>query len=427
MKTVKFYTLGCKVNQYDTQVIREQFINYGFRELDNGLAADICVINTCTVTHRADSDSLNIIRKAIKNNPKAKIIVTGCLTELDAGRIKEIGGVSLIVKNKDRGDLFKQLKGRFRLKRHKEGASAASKGISGFSGRTRAFLKIQDGCNNFCSYCKVPLVRGHSRSRLLEYIVAEARGLVKNGFQEIVLCGICLGAYGRDLNPKADIVDVIEQLENIEGLLRIRLSSIELNDVTDKLIAKLSSSQKLCRHLHIPLQSGDDTVLKKMNRPYTAKDYLEIIRRIKRRIPEIAISTDVIVGFPEEKEAHFKNTAQLIKKISPLKVHVFPYSSREGTAAFRRFRGELDPRLVKDRFERLQKVSQDSSFNYKRRFVGRNMPVLVEGKTREGFWQGYTGNYIRVLFKSGLKLKNKIVAVKLKTIIQDYVSARHAD
>ncbi|MBU1870405.1 MAG: tRNA (N(6)-L-threonylcarbamoyladenosine(37)-C(2))-methylthiotransferase MtaB, partial [Candidatus Omnitrophica bacterium] len=211
MKTIKLYTLGCKVNQYDTQAIREQFFSSGFKEICNGKGADVCVINTCTVTHRADSDSIGAIRRAIRDNPKAKIIVTGCLTELDGDRIKEIKGVNLIVKNNDKGSIAERSCG----KRHCE--PRRGEAISFFKGRTRAFLKIQDGCDNFCSYCKVPLVRGRSRSRRLEDVICEAERLAKNGFKEIVLTGICLGAYGKDLKPKKSLVDVLEKLEDIDG------------------------------------------------------------------------------------------------------------------------------------------------------------------------------------------------------------------
>jgi threonylcarbamoyladenosine tRNA methylthiotransferase MtaB len=421
MKTIKFYTLGCKVNQYDTQLIREQFINSGFKELNNGLPADICIINTCTVTHRADSDSLNIIRRAIRQNPDSKIIVTGCLTEMDADKIKAIKGVSLVVKNSDKENIIRH------IRQVNKSVKNVKKTISYFEGRSRAFIKIQDGCSNFCSYCKVPLVRGYSRSRPIEEIIQEATNLAKNGFKEIVLCGICLGAYGGGLKPKADIVDVIERLENITGLLRIRLSSIEVKDVTDRLIAKLASSKKLCRHLHIPLQSGDDSILKKMNRAYSGKDYLDLIGRIKSSIPKIAITTDVMVGFPEESEDNFQNTVRLIKKILPLKVHIFAYSRREGTQACAKFKQGLEPKIIKERSIYLKKVAESCSLDYKKRFISRIMPVLIEDKSESGLWQGYTDNYIRVSFKSDLKIQNALIQVKLKKIIKDYVFVQQND
>ncbi|MDD5568361.1 MAG: MiaB/RimO family radical SAM methylthiotransferase, partial [Candidatus Omnitrophica bacterium] len=315
MPTVKFHTLGCKVNQYDTQSIRERFLGRGFKEARGSRKPDFYLINTCTVTAAADQKSRGIIRRCINENPKAKVIVTGCMVKNDSSELSGIKGVELIISK-----------------------SFFSDGISDFSSHTRAFLKIQDGCDNFCSYCKVPLVRGRSRSRLLEDIVEEAGILVKKGFKEIVLTGICLGSYGKDLSMETskglNLVAVIEELEKIEGLLRIRLSSIEAGDVTDALIDKLAESNKLCRHLHIPIQSGDDQILRKMRRKYSRKFYINLIKKIKARIPQVAITTDCLVGFPGESEKHFKNTLDLVNRIVPLRVHIFPYSAIKGTSVY---------------------------------------------------------------------------------------------
>lgn len=409
MKTVKFYTLGCKVNQYETQVIREQFLRGGFEEIDNGKIADIYIINTCTVTANADRDSRRLISQVHRQNPQAKIVVTGCYTELDSDEIAKIPGVTHIIKNKDKNRIIELLNEPNELSEHNE------IGISSFKGHTRAFLKIQDGCNNSCSYCKVPLVRGISRSRHLEVILKEAERLVKNGYKEIVLTGICLGAYGQDLNPKISILDVIEGLEKIEGLLRIRLSSIEAADVSDGLIDKMAQLKKLCRHLHIPLQSGNDEILKKMNRKYCRDDYLALIKRIKSLIPEIAITTDIMVGFPGESEINFQSTLGLIKEILPLKVHIFPYSRRESTHAASSFKDEISPMLIKKRIARLKNLSHACASIYKKQFLNKDMDVLIEARVKDnpGFWEGYTDNYIRALVKSSQNLKNQLLCVKL--------------
>ncbi|MCM8763154.1 MAG: radical SAM protein, partial [Candidatus Omnitrophica bacterium] len=274
----KILTLGCKVNQYESQQIREAYLRQGFQELFDGRPADTYIINTCTVTHHADRASFVLIRRAKRENPQAKIYVTGCLVKMDAAKIKErFPDVSFLDK-----DEFKQ-------------------GINAFCGHTRAFLKIQDGCDNFCSYCKVALVRGKPRSRPFDEVIHEAQRLVDAGFKEIVLCGICLGSYGKDFG-NVDLVDVLAALEKIKGEFRIRLSSIEFGDVRERLIKKLETSKKLCPHLHIPLQSGDDRILKLMNRKYTAEDYLKLVQELKRRIPLLSITTDVMVGFPGESE-----------------------------------------------------------------------------------------------------------------------------
>lgn len=442
MRTIKFYTLGCKVNQYETQSIRERFLGAGFQESSNGRPADVCLINTCTVTHKADRDSRHAILKARSLAPRAKIIVTGCLTELDEDKIKDAYDKAIIVKNKEKENIlnvfFSQDSRTLELKN-----SRTESGISYFQGHTRAFLKIQDGCDNFCSYCKVPLVRGRSRSRDLSEIICEAKALAKNGFtpletkgkqekdkmsltgfKEIVLCGICLGSYGKDLSSPLSLVDVIENLEKIRGLLRIRLSSIEAGDVTDELIAKMGKSKKLCRHLHIPIQSGDDRILKKMNRRYTRGDYLKLARRIKRQVPGIAITTDVLVGFPGESDAAFGNTLNLVKKILPLRAHIFPYSPREGTLAAD-FNHKLNPDILKRRMKRLRDLAGSCSLKYRRQFLHKKMGVLVESRSKENpdFWEGHSDNYIKVLVKAKRNLKNKLIPVKLKKISGDSVLA----
>jgi threonylcarbamoyladenosine tRNA methylthiotransferase MtaB len=402
MPTVKFLTLGCKVNQYDTQSIRERFLERGFREERGRVKSDFYLINTCTVTASADQKSRGMIRRCINENPKAKVIVTGCMVRKDKSKLAEIKGVSLII-----------------------GKSFFSEGISDFCSHTRAFLKIQDGCDNFCAYCKVPLARGSSRSRPLNEVAEEARRLAGNGFKEIVLTGICLGAYGRDLSPKTSLAEVISTLEKIDGIIRIRLSSIEAGDVTAALIDKMSASKKLCPHLHIPIQSGDDEILKKMRRSYSRSFYLKLIRRIRNKIPHLAITTDCLIGFPGEEEKHFRNTLDLVKKILPLKVHIFPYSAREGTLAYSKQPLNIPAFAVKERIAILKKAAGSSAKAYKERFLRKKLPVLFEARPKEakGYWEGYSDNYIKVLYKSKNNLKNKVVSVRLKELSGDAVLA----
>jgi threonylcarbamoyladenosine tRNA methylthiotransferase MtaB len=415
MKTVKFYTLGCKANQYDTQNIRERLLEAGLREVKDCRRADIYIINTCTVTHKADRESLYYIHRAYHENPKAKIIVTGCLVELDSRKIKEQDGLSLIVSNRAKNTIANRIAGE---------PLSKNKGISFFEGHTRAFLKIQDGCNNFCSYCKVGLVRGKSRSKPVNEIIDEAKRLVQNGYKEIVLTGICLGSYGRDLKPEINLVRVIDELEKIDGLFRLRLSSIEGCDVSGDLIKRLSSGKKLCRHLHIPIQSGDDKILRRMNRKYLRRDYSGLFRRIKSAVPGIAITTDVLVGFPGENEHGFRNTVFLIRKILPLRVHIFPYSPREYTPAYN-FPDKVSSEVVKRRILRLKEIARESAYSYQKKFLGKKVEVLIEDKFKENpvFWQGYTDNYIKVLVKSEKNLGNQIIPLKIKKIVGDFVFA----
>ncbi|MFA6358102.1 MAG: MiaB/RimO family radical SAM methylthiotransferase [Candidatus Omnitrophota bacterium] len=397
MKTIKFFTLGCKANQYDTQSIRERFLSKGFRESDGDNLPDYFLVNTCTVTSGADQKSRNIIRRCIKNNPKAKVIVTGCLAEKDYASLADIQGVSLVIRK-----------------------SFFPEGVSSFSEHTRAFLKIQDGCSNFCTYCKVALVRGKERSKELRDVVQEARQLVACGYKEIVLTGICLGAYGRDLKPKMSLVDVLNALEKIDKLGRIRISSIEAGDVSAPLIECLKRSKKFCRHLHIPIQSGDDQILKLMNRRYTSQKYSDLIVKLRRSITGISITTDCLVGFPRETEKNFQNTLDLIKKIMPLKTHIFPYSARPGTKAVV-FDKIVQPEVIKLRCKKLEQAAKVTQKIFMQKFVSKKTLVLIEGiaQDRQDILEGLTDNYLKVRIPFKFGLKNEIVQVKLKSISGD--------
>jgi threonylcarbamoyladenosine tRNA methylthiotransferase MtaB len=420
-RTIKFFTLGCKVNQYDTQSIRERFADAGFKEIHNGRKADIYVINTCTVTSSADRKSRYFIHYAHRQNPKAGIIVTGCYATLDSDEIARIPGVTRIIKNQDKNRIVEILN-EHNGEKGLDGPNGI--GISNFSGHTRAFIKIQDGCNNFCSYCKVPKVRGISRSKPLDEIAQEANRLVRNGFKELVLCGICLGSYGKDLQSRTNLINVIEALEKIGGLLRIRLSSIEAGDISGELIHKIAQSKKLCQHLHIPIQSGDDEILKKMNRNYCREDYLDLIKKIKNNIPEIAITTDVLVGFPGEKDDNFENTVDLVREIMPLRVHIFPYSKRLGTPAAI-LKDKINPLVIRERISRLASVSKTCALDYKKQFLNKDRDVLIEERSKENnkYWGGYTDNYIKVRIKSGENLKNQLIRARLKKISNDCIEA----
>ncbi len=393
MKKVLFYTLGCKVNQYETQLIREQFLSRGYVEAAAGEPADVCVVNTCTVTGNADKDSLYHVHRCARQNPQAKIIVTGCMAELDAKLLKAQPQVAAVVRNRDKARLVNACR---RVLGRPAGGSAA-RGISAFAGHSRAFVKIQDGCNNRCSYCKVALVRGPSKSRPVKDILNEAAALVENGFKEIVLTGICLGSFGKDLKPRSSLTGLIAQLEKVTGLARIRLSSIEASDVTPELIAMIARSKKLCRHLHIPIQSGDDTVLRLMNRRYSSSDYLALIARARKAVPGIAITTDVLVGFPGEGEKHFLNTVKLLRRIKPSRMHIFGYSVRQGTPAAA-LPGHVGRETIKERMNILQEAGRQFTAAFIRQSARKPQRVLFENpvKGKPGWWEGYTDTYLKV-------------------------------
>ncbi len=417
----RFYikTLGCKVNQYESQVMREILTREGFKECLAEDIADIYIINTCTVTHRADSESRHVIGLFHKLNPKAEIAVTGCYVENDSQGISFLPGVKYIIKNDDKHNIAAILKSYAAG----EPASAVKRRlnlchtISDFKGHTKAFVKIQDGCDNLCAYCKIPLVRGSSRSKLLSYILSEVRALVSKGFKEIVLTGICLGAWGRDLSENADLIDVLKALETVDAPFRVRLSSIEPRYVTDELIGYIASHPNICRHLHIPLQSGDDGTLKEMNRPYTGAGYRALISRIRGAIPGIAITTDVMVGFPGETDERFLNSLSLLKEILPSRTHIFSFSKRGGTKAAG-YAGEVDPRQIKVRYERMRILSLEASFIYKKAYMGKTLDVLAETvrDRASGMLEGYSDNYIKVMFEGPDSFKGNIVPVRLDWI-----------
>ena len=398
-------TLGCKVNQYESQVIRENFIKDGYFETNNRDEADICVVNTCTVTSTSDSKSLKSIRYKLKKKNKC-VIATGCMVDaedLDLGKLK---GVDFIIKNKDKYSIPYIIKGASR-------ASEFRTQITGFENHARAFVKIQDGCNNRCSYCKVSVVRGKSKSRDFEEVLNECKILIRNSYKEIVLTGICLGSYGKDISKDISLLKLIIELCKIKGDWRIRLSSIEPKDVTDGLISQIKSEEKLCKHLHIPFQSGDDKILKRMNRPYAASDYIGIVNKLRKAIPDIAISTDIMTGFPGEKEVNFQNTLDFIREIRPMRLHAFGFSKRIGTPAYN-YKDDVNIALKKNRERALIGAMEEFSREFNGMFIGKIARVLVEDKRdRQGFLQGYTDRYIKVLIDAPDSAKSRLLTCRL--------------
>jgi len=418
-KTVYIHTFGCKANQYDTQNMREKLVLSGYQEVGQAKQASVCLINTCTVTHKADSEAINLITRLKKDHPQTRIIVTGCLAQLDKNKIQALSPSIAVLRNREKSNIQAYLPG------EKKKGIVQKESITSFKGHTRAFLKIQDGCNNACSYCKVPLARGKSKSKGIQDIYAEACALVAHGFKEIVLTGICLGAYGKDLSQQLNLVNVITRLEAIKGLLRIRLSSLEAADVTSELIEKLAASDKLCRHLHIPMQSGDDGILKKMDRNYDRRYYIGLVKQLRKRIPGIAITTDVLVGFPGENESCFGNTLTLVRAVKPLKVHIFPYSPREHTKAFN-FKPRIDIQAIHARVAALKEIERQTSLAFRAQFLKKRVPVLIESASKGTLfsWEGYSDTYIKITVRSKKDLRNKLVSLKITAINTDTTLAR---
>jgi threonylcarbamoyladenosine tRNA methylthiotransferase MtaB len=396
-------TLGCKVNQYESQAVRELMLNAGFKECLAKEAADIYILNTCTVTHRADSESRHWASIFHKTNPDAKIVLTGCAVENNADAFSFLPGVSNILTNDER--------------RMTNDGPHRFLSITDFKDHTKAFVKIQDGCANTCSYCKVPSVRGPSISRPLHDIAGEVKTLVSKGFEEIVLTGICLGAWGSDLIENKSIVDVLKALCGIPGLFRIRLSSIEPKHVTDELIDYISQNRKICRHLHIPIQSGDDEILGRMNRPYTALGMRDLIIKVRRNIDLVGITTDVLIGFPGETDKNFRNTVNLIKEVLPVKTHIFPFSKRDGTAACT-MAGVVPEDEIKKRSQSMKIAATKASYLYRGLFLKKPVDVLVESKREKhsGRLTGYSDNYIKVIFDGPDSLMKRIAPVRIEEL-----------
>lgn len=431
--TVAFATLGCKVNQYDTEAMIARFRERGYSIVDFDGEADVYVVNTCTVTGRGAAKSRQLIRQATRRNPEATVVVAGCYPQTDADEVMAIPGVSLALGTRDRDrvvDLVEE------ARRSPEPIKAVENiwqvrefeedSILEFSGRTRAAVKIQEGCTQFCTYCIIPYARGPVRSRRPESVVEECRRLAEAGFKEIVLTGIHLGSYGRDLNQRVGraggngeaqgpvtLASVVEMLLPIPGLERIRLSSLEPGHITDRLIELMASEPKVCRHFHLSLQSGSDDVLRRMRRGYTAGDYLATVERIRREIPEIGLSTDIMVGFPGETEENFRETIELAREAAFSRIHIFQFSRRKGTPAAD-YPDQVPNRVKEERAHRLAELGSELSLAFHKQFLGREVEVLVEEESgQEGVLEGLTDNYIRVRFPGPAERKNTLSMVRI--------------
>ena len=431
-------TLGCKVNQYESQAMREIMLRAGFRECLAQDIADIYILNTCTVTNRADKESRYWLGFFHKANPKAKIVVTGCYVERDSSNISFLPGIAHIVKNEEKNRIADILNGadtHYPLPNRWYPYIPLT--ITDFKGHTKAFVKIQDGCENCCSYCKVPLVRGPLTSRPVTDILKEVNVLVEKGFKEIVLTGVCLGAWGKDPYTKAiadswpgskglGLVDVLKAALKMTGDFRIRLSSIEPRYVTEDLIDFISENRRICRHLHIPFQSGDDEILKRMDRPYTALGYRAVVDKVRSRIEGVAITTDILIGFPGESDEKFKNTIGFIRRILPARTHIFTFSQREGTKA-RGMEGLINKAILKKRYYELEVAALSSSYIYRSRFMDKKLDILVETKRdrHSGLLTGYSDNYIKVLFDGPDSIMKSIVPVTIQDITLSYTLGRY--
>ena len=429
-KRLAVTTLGCKVNQYDTDAVVGQFLEAGYTIVDFREEADVYLINTCTVTNLGDRKSRQMIRRAHRNNPDAKVVVMGCLAQTTPDEVADLEGVSLVVGTDGRNRIVEELErldqGQQRLLVEDifQVTDFEDLPTIGYSGRTRAALKIQDGCNQFCTYCRVPFARGRSRSRSRVSVLEQVQNLVNQGYQEIVLTGIHLGLYGADLEPALTLADIAGEIAQTEGLLRLRISSVDPHEITEELIDLFAHDPVVCRHVHIPLQSGSDRILERMRRNYSSSDFKAIVAELRARIPEIAITTDIMVGFPGETEEDFVHTLELTQEVGFSKIHVFQYSKREGTVAAR-LPEQIPAEVKESRSQRLIELGNKLSKNFHRSFVGKNVEVLVE-QLEQGQAVGHTDNYLKVSFSvpHGADLVGQIKTVLVQGATEEGVLGR---
>lgn len=426
-KKVAFYTLGCKVNQYETESLKNKLIKLGYEEVPFEDWADFYVVNSCTVTSVADRKTRNILRRAKKANNQSKVIVTGCYAQTNAKELLEIEEVDYVVGNSNKTgviDLIENIERKpsshivlndiFKEEEYKELE------FSTFREMSRAYIKIQDGCNNFCSYCKIPFGRGKSRSRKLENIIEEAEKLSKEGFKEIILIGINLGAYGEDFEEKITFEDLLEAVVKVEGITRIRIGSMYPDKINERFIEIMKNNKKIMPHLHISLQSCNDEVLKGMRRKYGTELIVDRLSALRNNVENIEYTADVIVGFPGETEEMYESSKKLIKKIGFSTLHVFPYSERENTLAAT-FDGKVSPAEKKRRAGDLEKSEKESAVKVREKYIGKTLNVLIEEKKGNGYF-GYSENYLRVKVLSDNLSVNDEVNVRITGIEKELLT-----
>ena len=428
MKKVAFCTLGCKVNQYETNAMEQKFIQAGYEIVDFGETADIYVINTCTVTNMSDKKSRQMIRRAKQLNKDAVVVAVGCYVQTAKEKLESIEELDLILGNNEKKNIVKY------VEEHENGIKQIKYndvlhqdeydeyGFVTHIEQTRAIVKVQDGCDRFCSYCAIPYARGKVRSRKIENIIEEITKLAEEGIKEVVVTGIHIASYGKDLKENIGLIDVLEKINEIEGIQRIRLGSLEPMLINENFLNRLSKLEKICHHFHLSLQSGCDETLKRMNRRYTTEQFKNIVNILRNTYKDVNLTTDIIVGFPGETEEEFSKTYEFLKMIKFYKMHVFKYSPRKGTKAAI-MENQVPGNIKEERSKRLIELSNKNEFEYNGKYIGKEVEVLFE-EEKVGVYKGHTQNYIMVYCKSEERLDNKIKKVKCEKIIEDHILAK---
>ena len=425
---VKFYTLGCKVNQYESQAIGESLKKRGYEIAEAKDSADVVIVNSCTVTAESDRKTRQAVRRFKRQNPHGIVVLTGCMPQAYPDKAKELLEADIVLGNKNNKDLPDILENyirygsrAFEVSEHKTGDGFQGDTITAFDERTRAYVKIQDGCNRFCSYCVIPYARGRVRSKPLDELKAELRNISANGYKEVVLVGINLSSYGSDID--CTFPEAVKVANDTEGILRVRLGSLEPDHLTDEVIEKLSECEKLCPQFHISLQSGCDSTLKRMNRHYDTEDYRRLCKKLRECFENCTLTTDIMVGFAGESDEDFKQSLEFMKEIAFEKVHVFPYSVRKGTRA-EKFDGHLDKSVKEERCRIMIEKAEEIRRKFFSEQIGKTYDVIIESKTDDGHYTGHTANYIPVKIKTKLPedLNGSLVNIKITDLADgDYL------
>lgn len=429
-KKVSFLTLGCKVNQYDSDAMRTIFLQQGYKAVKEEEEADVYVINTCSVTSIGDRKSRQMVRKIRRKHPQAVIAVAGCYAQIAPEIFEAMGDIDVIVGAQNRSKIVEYVE----QAQKKEKTINAVKDIMSVTEfenlyvdaegetKTRAFIKVQEGCDNYCTFCIIPFARGKLKSRKQKDAVEEIRRLVARGYREIVLTGIHLGNYGRDLHDGTSLATLVEELLRIPNLLRIRMGSIESVELSDDLINLIKDEPRVCRHLHLPIQSGSDAVLRRMNRHYRLPEYKKLISELREKIPGLALTTDLIVGFPGETEANFMETLETLRELRFSAIHVFPYSQRTGTPAAV-FPNQVPGDIKKDRVHRVQELEKEISKEYRKTFLQKTVHVLIE-EEKNGYFEGLSDEYIRVSITDKNVEKGRLYSVYVENLTEDGLIGR---
>ena len=425
-KKVAFCSLGCKVNQYETNAMAQKFVANGYEIVEFDEYADVYIVNTCTVTNIADRKSRQMLRRAKEINKDATLVACGCYAQVAKEELKKIPEIDLIIGNNEKNDIISIIENHIAQKGTEDIVSDVmykldyvELGTTTYTEKTRAVIKIQDGCDRFCSYCLIPYARGHIRSRKIENVIEEIKKVVEEGINEVVITGIHIASYGRDFKGEnIGLIDLLEEINKIKGLHRIRLGSIEPTIITEEFVKRLSKLDKICDHFHLSLQSGCTETLKRMNRRYTTEEFKEVTKRLRTKFPNAALTTDIIVGFPGETEEEFNMTYEFLKEIAFYKMHVFKYSQRKGTKAAV-MPNQIDGKVKEERSKKLIELSNENEYNYNKKYIGRELEVLFEEREGE-YLKGHTTNYIVVKHKTDKDdLINKIAKVRVSEAKQD--------